>query len=157
MSQEEKKKIHKKITIISLTMLVVVLAVMFIGIFSGRMSVLVFQLIAAAYLICYWALTDLVEPKMTKVLTTKEPEQLTAYKKYVATDLIGYLGLFLFVFTVGVEGASSYGLFGVVVYALTMSAKRKYRQIFVNPVSKKSQPQAEKTEEKTALEEKSEE
>ncbi len=157
MSQEEKKKIHKKITIISITMLVVVLAVMFIGIFSGKMSVLVFQLIAAVYLIGYWALTDIVEPRMTKILTTKEPEQLTAYKKYVASDLIGYLGLLLFIFTVGVEGASSYGLFGVVVYALTMSAKRKFRQIFVNPVPKKPQMQTAKAEEVVSQEEKPEE
>ena len=116
MDKEERKKIHKKISIITLLALIVVIAVMIGGTLMGWLKIWAFQLIACLYLVGYWAATDILEPKLTKLLEGVTEDQKKAYKKY--------------------------GMIGLVVYAYTLSAKKKFRLEFQHPekIHKKQAP-----------------
>ena len=91
MDKEERKKIHKKISIITLLALIVVIAVMIGGTLMGWLKIWAFQLIACLYLVGYWAATDILEPKLTKLLEGVTEDQKKAYKKYAAMDFAGYM------------------------------------------------------------------
>ena len=80
MDKEERKKIHKKISIITLLALIVVIAVMIGGTLMGWLKIWAFQLIACLYLVGYWAATDILEPKLTKLLEGVTEDQKKAYK-----------------------------------------------------------------------------
>ena len=54
------------------------------GTFMGWLSIRAFQLIACLYLVGYWAVTDVLEPKLTKLLEGVTEDQKTSYKKYAA-------------------------------------------------------------------------
>lgn len=96
MDKEERKKIHKKISIITLLALLVVIAVMIGGTLMGWLKIWAFQLIACLYLVGYWAATDILEPKLTKLLEGVTEDQKKAYKKYAAMDFAGYMGILVF-------------------------------------------------------------
>lgn len=81
MDKEERKKIHKKISIITLLALIVVIAVMIGGTLMGWLKIWAFQLIACLYLVGYWAATDILEPKLTKLLEGVTEDQKKAYKE----------------------------------------------------------------------------
>ena len=80
MDKEERKKIHKKISIITLLALIVVIAVMIGGTLMGWLKIWAFQLIACLYLVGYWAATDILEPKLTKLLEGVTEDQKKAYR-----------------------------------------------------------------------------
>ena len=133
MDKEERKKIHKKISIITLLALIVVIAVMIGGTLMGWLKIWAFQLIACLYL---------VEPKLTKLLEGVTEDQKKAYKKYAAMDFAGYMGILVFVIFAGRGGTSNVGMIGLVVYAYTLSAKKKFRLEFQHPekIHKKQAP-----------------
>lgn len=90
----------------------------------------------------YWAATDILEPKLTKLLEGVTEDQKKAYKKYAAMDFAGYMGILIFVIFAGRGGASNVGMIGLVVYAYTLSAKKKFRLEFQHPekIHKKQAP-----------------
>ena len=133
MDKETQKKIRRRITIGTLVALAVIIAIMIIGLITKTLSVFAFQVIVVVFLLAYWVVTDILEPRLTRELEEATPAQKTAYWKYMGVDLLGYLGLIYFMSTMGEQGSSSMGIMGVVVYALCMSAKRRYREEFLNP------------------------
>ena len=142
MDKEERKKIHKKISLLTLLALVVVIVIMIGGTFMGWLSIRAFQLIACLYLVGYWAVTDVLEPKLTKLLEGVTEDQKTSYKKYAAMDFAGYMGILVFIIFAGQGGASNVGMIGLVVYAYTLTAKKKFRMEFQHPekIRKKQAP-----------------
>ena len=135
-------KRFKKISIITLLAQIVVIAVMIGGTLMGWLKIWAFQLIACLYLVGYWAATDILEPKLTKLLEGVTEDQKKAYKKYAAMDFAGYMGILVFVIFAGRGGASNVGMIGLVVYAYTLSAKKKFRLEFQHPekIHKKQAP-----------------
>lgn len=142
MDKEEQKRIHKKISLFTLLALVIVIVVMIGGTFMGWLSIIAFRVIACLYLAGYWAATDILEPKLTKLLEGVTEDQKKAYQKYAAMDLAGYIGILVFIVSAGAGGASSIGMIGLVVYAYTLSAKKKYQMQFKHPekIQKKQAP-----------------
>ena len=118
------------------------IAVMIGGTLMGWLKIWAFQLIACLYLVGYWAATDILEPKLTKLLEGVTEDQKKAYKKYAAMDFAGYMGILVFVIFAGRGGASNVGMIGLVVYAYTLSAKKKFRLEFQHPekIHKKQAP-----------------
>ena len=113
MDKEERKRIHKKISLLTLLALVIVVVIMIGGTFMGWLSIRAFQLIACLYLVGYWAVTDVLEPKLTKLLEGVTEDQKTSYKKYAAMDFAGYMGILVFVIFAGQGGASNVGMWPV--------------------------------------------
>lgn len=140
MDQEQQKKIRKKITRGTTLGLVGVLAVLVAGIFTGKLSVLAFQIIARLYLLCYWAATDILEPKLTKELEDMNPAKKNYYLKYIGIDLVGYVGIMFFIIMSGLGISSNIGMFGIFAYALSLGTKRKFKLEYRRAVNGETAP-----------------
>lgn len=139
MDIEEKKKIRRKITIASIVTLILVIVLAFFGFMHGIVSVVGFQVIACLYLLAYWAATDILEPKLTKAFEGITEDQKKSYKKYAGVDLGGYVGMMLFIVTAGRGNASNIGMFGILVYVLSLNTKKRFRMEFLHPEKVKKQ------------------
>ena len=73
---------------------------------------------------------DFGEPKLLGQFEGITQEQKEAHLKYVLLDLVGYVWIAVFIFSIGTSG-TLYGLAGAVVYIFTMTTKRKFREKFL--------------------------
>lgn len=128
MDKEERRKIRKKVTMASIGLLLAVLAFLTYMIFVKQVSTVVFYGVIVVFLLAYWVLLDIVEPKLLREFDGKTDEQKSAYYKYAGADLLGYAGIAYFIFNIG-NGSS--GFIGAVVYILCLSMKRKFREQFL--------------------------
>lgn len=140
MDKEQQRKIRKRISMGTMLGLVLVLAILVAGIFTGKLSVLAFQIIACLYLLCYWAATDILEPKLTKELEDMNPAKKTYYLKYIGMDLFGYVGIMFFIIASGIGKSSNIGMFGIFAYALSLATKRKFKLEYRRAVNGESAP-----------------
>ena len=129
-SAEKKRKIRNGITVISLLLLVVVAVVLFLSVRKGTMHQGVFMGVLIGFLVLYWVLLDVVEPKLLHELDNLTPEKRLAYIKYAGLDALGFAGLAVFVFNIGEN--SSMGMVGAVAYVLTINLKKKAKDEFYN-------------------------
>lgn len=128
MQKEERRKIRKKITIASIVLLLAMVAfLIFVG-FSKQVPQIVFYGAIAIFLVIYWVLLDVVEPRLLHELDGISEDRKRAYYKYAGTDLVGYAGIAFFIFNIG--NAGSVGLVGAVIYVLSISLKKKFRDEF---------------------------
>ena len=65
MNPEEKKKVRKKITAASIVLLVLVVGYLVYTIASGNSNETVFNIVVGVFLVLYWLLLDVAEPKLT--------------------------------------------------------------------------------------------
>ena len=77
----------------------------------------------------------------------RTPEQMDAYKKMAALELIGFAGLYIFAAEAGKSASgSSVGnasLLGAVIFLLTSMTKRKYRDEYLGIAPEKDKNDAE--------------
>lgn len=128
MDKQEKRKIRKKITIASFSLLAAALLFLVFIALAKPATNMIFYVGISLFLIVYWLLLDVIEPRMLHEFDGITSEQMSAYYKYAGADLIGYAGIAYFVFSIGGTGNS--GLFGAVIYILCVSIKRKFKEQF---------------------------
>lgn len=141
MDEQKRKKIRNGISVISIFLVVLVGVFLYIFIKNPNMNPLYFYLVIGGFLLLYWILLDFGEPKLLGQFENMTRERKEAHTKYVLLDLAGYVGIAIFIFSIGTSG-SLYGLAGAVVYIFTMSTKRKFREKFLEedgPVEKEDQ------------------
>lgn len=130
MDKEEKKRIRRKINLLLILALVIVVVILVLGFLTGFLSIGAFLAIIALYLLGYWAVTNFVEPKLTRELEGITDAQKSARRKYVILDLAGYIGLLLFLVSMNLQGLESAGTMGLITYALGLSFKNNFRREF---------------------------
>ena len=131
MDEQKKKKIRNGISLISILLVALVAVFLFIFIKNPNMNPMLFYLVISGFLLIYWILLDFGEPKLLGQFDGITRKQKEAHIKYVLLDLAGYVGIAVFIFSIGTSG-SLYGLAGAVVYIFTMTTKRKFRGIFLD-------------------------
>lgn len=130
MDREEKRKIRNAISIISIVLVALVGIFLFVSIKNPDMNPIYFYLVVGGFQAVYWVLLDFIEPKLLHQLEGISPEQKDAYVKYVLLDLAGYVGVAVFLFSIG-GSSNGVGLAGAIVYIFTMTTKKKFRERFL--------------------------
>lgn len=130
MDEQRKKKIRNGISLISILLVVLVGVFLYIFIKNPNMNPMLFYVVIGGFLLIYWILLDFGEPKLLGQFEGITQEQKEAHLKYVLLDLAGYVGIAVFIFSIGTSG-TLYGLAGAVVYIFTMTTKRKFREKFL--------------------------
>ena len=125
MEKDERRKIRKIITIASIVLLLAMVAFLIYVGFSKQVPQIVFYGAIAVFLVIYWVLLDVIEPRLLHDLDGISEDRKKAYYKYAGTDLVGYAGIAFFIFNIG--NAGSVGLVGAVIYVLSISLKKKFR------------------------------
>lgn len=133
MNPEEKKKVRKKITAASIVLLVLVVGYLVYTIASGNSNETVFNIVVGVFLVLYWLLLDVAEPKLTGDLEGLDGTRMRAFYRSVLLGFAGYAGLLYFLMGIG---SSSTGLLGVIVYVLTISAKRRAKEEYLGIADK---------------------
>lgn len=128
MDEMQRRKIRMRISTASLVVLLVAAVCLIGGLLAGFLPPVAFRVGIGILLFLYWFVNDILEAKLTRILEDATLEQRKSYTKYVLFDAVGYIGLAYFAFSIGEN--SSAGLVGVVIYALTMSMKRKMQEEF---------------------------
>ena len=136
MDAKKVKKIRNITTAVSVVLLVGVAVTLYFAVKMG-LDKMVFNGIIIAFLLVFWVMMDIVEPRLLRQLEGISQERKMAYYKYLALGLVEYGGLAYFVLTLGTDGNS--GLLGAVVYAVGLSTKRRFRDEYMGTAPKKDE------------------
>ena len=140
---EEEYRIDMKIRISTIVMAVCILAYLIFCAMKKIEIGPVYYVIVIAFIALYWGVSDLLGLKLKHGFAGRSERQKSAYRKMAALDLIGDIGLG--VFLIGLD--SNYSLLGAVVYMVGIMSGRKYRAEYEKEDSEEEQ---EKEEQKTA-------
>lgn len=122
MDEKKRKRTSNMIRIGSMVAVVAAMAAMIWGGYTGRISGNTYKIGLCAALFVFWLLNDVVEPVVTKAFADRTPEQISAYRTYALLNLVGYAGLGYF----AMDMSGSTGLYGAMVFAITMMYKRRF-------------------------------
>lgn len=137
MDERKRRKIRNGITAMSLVLLAGVAVFLFLSAKQQSVNQGAFMGIIIGFLVVYWILLDIVEPRLLHELDDITPERKSAYYKYIFMDAVGYAGLAFFVLSLGEKG--SMGILGAVVYVMAVSMKRKAKDEFLGYVPESEQ------------------
>lgn len=129
MDERKRRKIRNGITAVSLLLLAGVAVFLFLSAKQQSVNQGAFTGIIIGFLVVYWILMDIVEPRLLHELDGITPERKNAYYKYIFMDAVGYAGLAFFVLSLGEKG--SMGILGAVVYVMAVSMKRKAKDEYL--------------------------
>ena len=122
MDEQKKRKLEKQIFYISLVPILCAFGYILYTAFVKKTIGTDYYVVLFFCLGVYWVLTDVVTVVVTKAFENRTPEQIKAYKIYSILNLAGLAGLGYFTFSI----SSNSGIYGAMVYVLTLMWKRKY-------------------------------
>lgn len=136
MDANKVKKIKNLTTVVSAVLLVGVAVTLYFSVKMG-LNKMVFNGVIIAFLVVFWIMMDIVEPRLLRQLDGISQERKIAYYKYLGLGLVEYGGLAYFVLTLGSDGNS--GLLGAVIYAVGLRTKRKFREEYMGTAPKQDE------------------
>lgn len=143
MDEQKKRKLEKQIFYISLVPILCALGYILYTAFVKKTIGTDYYVMLFFCLGVYWVLTDVVTVVVTKAFENRTPEQIKAYKIYSILNLAGLAGLGYFAFSV----SSNSGIYGAMVYVLTLMWKRKYLDQYKGITKEEPEtPESEETE-----------
>lgn len=130
MDENQKKKIHKRITLASIGLLAAAVAFMGVCVLLNWVNNSVYNLTLIVFLMVYCYLTDYLEPKLCGAFVQLTPKQRAEFNRFAALDIFGYVGLA--VFFIGLTGGYSGAVMGLIIFAFTIKPKnaalRRFRE-----------------------------
>lgn len=126
MSENEKEKIRKKYTALAMGLLAVIAVYMIFSIVVLKKITIVYNVMIIVGLTAFWAIMDIVIPLKTQALEGKTEAQLAGYKKYVAADFLGYVGLMYF----ALAAQRNTGIYGAIIYLISRMLRNRFQEEF---------------------------
>jgi hypothetical protein len=123
MTEEQRRKIEKRITILSLAIIGILIVIMILLGVAHLADTIWFPVLTAVFLLLYWLVSDVASVRWLPLFEGKTEEQKRAYCLYAVTDLISLGGLVYFI----IDTQSSTG---VIIYVVCTFLKRKFRTDF---------------------------
>ncbi len=134
MDEQTKRKIDRNFFRLSLLPLAGAVAYMFYSAFAKKELSTDYYIVLGVGLALHWLLSDVLSVVFAKGFEGKTEEQKKAYAIYSLLNLAGFGGLGYFACSVG----SNNGIFGALVYVMTLSIKRKYLDEYKGIVKKET-------------------
>lgn len=123
MKQEEKKKIEKRILIISLGVLGLTGIFLAICLMTHQILSWIFPVGLSLLMLLYWAAANLLPVFWAKVFEGKSEAQKQSYCIYALIDFVGLAGLVYFVVDLD-------STIGAMVYAASIFLKKRFKEKF---------------------------
>lgn len=130
MTREQKRKIEKRVLILSLAFLVLAAGFLAAAGILGFVETLWYPVGLSVILCSYWLVTDVLPMKWLHSFRGKTAAQKRAYYIYAGLDLAGFAGLIWFL--VDMESTT-----GLAIYIASMLLKRKFKDEFEGVTVKK--------------------
>ena len=138
MSEQQKRKMQKKVLYISIGILGLAVVFLIICGIRGMIDTLVLPVGMSILIFAYWFVSDVLSVLWVKEFEGKTERQKHSYYLFAAMDLIALGGLVYFLIDMD-------SMAGVLVYVLFNMTKKKYRDEFLGIM-----PEQNKTEEAAA-------
>lgn len=122
MDEQKRKKIDRNTFRISLVPLALGVVYMLYTAFVRREMGMDYYVVLILCLGLHWLLSDVLAIVFSKGFEGKTEAQKNAYKMYAALNFAGFAGLGYFACSVG----NNTGIWGALVYVMTLGQKRKY-------------------------------
>lgn len=151
MDAQQKRKLDKMIFRFSLLPLAVGLVYMFYSALKRKELGIDYYVVLILCLGLHWLVSDVISMICIKGFEGKTEAQKKAYRIYALLNLAGFAGLGYFAVSVG----NNTGIWGALVYIMTLNMKRKYLDEYRGIVKKEKTAQ-EKQEDSEAVTEESE-
>ncbi|MBO7710375.1 MAG: hypothetical protein J6S83_07900 [Lachnospiraceae bacterium] len=126
MSENERYKIRKRYSTLSLVLLGVILAYILISAFVFKKITILYNVVIIVGLGLFWVIMDIITPIKAHDFDGKTPEQMAAYKKFAAADLLSYAGLMYFALAM----TSNTGIYGAIIYLIGRVMKNRFKEEF---------------------------
>ena len=124
MSEFEKEKIRKKYTALAMSLLGLIAIFMIFSIVVLKRITAAYNVVVIIGLTAFWAIMDIVIPIKTQAFEGKTDAQISAYKKYAAADLLGYVGLMYF----ALAAQRNTGIYGAIVYLFSRILRNRFQE-----------------------------
>ena len=126
MSETERNTIRKRYTTAALVLLALIAVYIVVSALVFKRVTIVYNVVIIAGLSAFWAIVDILAPWKAGDFEEKTPEQMSAYKKYAAADLLGYAGLMYFALAM----TSNTSIYGALVYVVSRMLKNRFKDEF---------------------------
>lgn len=139
MTEEQKKKIDRKLIAIYIGIMVLLVAFMILVGVKGMVNTLVYPIGISIFLAAYWVVSNVLSVIWGKSFEGKTADQKKSYYVCAALDAIGMAGLVHFL--VNMTSTT-----GAIIYVACTVLKRKFRQEFNGTEDKKDDPEEDSRE-----------
>lgn len=139
MTEEQKKKIDRKLIAIYIGIMVLLVAFMIVVGVKGMVNTLVYPIGISIFLVAYWVVSNVLSVVWGKSFEGKTADQKKSYYVCAALDAIGMAGLVHFL--VNMTSTT-----GAIIYVACTVLKRKFRQEFNGTEDKKDDPEEDSRE-----------
>jgi len=126
MDEKEKNRIRKIYTNLALVLLGLIAVYIVVSALVIRKVTIMYNVVIIVGLTVFWAIMDIVVPVKAQDFEGRTKEQMDAYKKYAAVDLLGYAGLMYFALAM----QSNTSIYGALVYVVARMLKNRFRDEF---------------------------
>ena len=126
--EEQRRRTRTILRVAEAVILLIVVAYMLYSILVLKKPGPAYPFLITAGILLAWLIENVILPLKTGSFEGKTPAQMTAYRKYAALGLVGYLGLAYF----ALAASSSTGFYGAIVYVITTVTKRRFQDEFTN-------------------------
>lgn len=145
--EEQKKTVKRIVRAAEALILVVVLGYMAYSAFVLKKPGTLYPYVIGGGILAIWLIDSVIYPIKSHEFEGKTPQQISAYRKYAALGLLGYLGLIYF----AISPSSSNGFYGAIVYVIAIMFKRRFMEEYTgtadeeagDDVSGEEQPEGE--------------
>ena len=139
MTEEQKKRIDRKLIAIYIGIMVLLVAFMIVVGVKGMVNTLVYPIGISIFLAAYWVVSNVLSVVWGKSFEGKTADQKKSYYVCAALDAIGMAGLVHFL--VNMTSTT-----GAIIYVACTVLKRKFRQEFNGTEDKKDDPEEDSRE-----------
>ncbi len=144
MTDEQKRKIEKRVTYLSLGILVLLIAALILIGVAGAADTPLFPVVIAVFLAAYWIVSDILSVLWLHSFEGKTDDQKKSYYIYAGLDLIGLGGLVYFL--VDMKSTT-----GAIIYVCCLFLKRRFRDEFNGAKPDADREETDQEENETAL------
>jgi hypothetical protein len=126
MTDEQKKKIERRILILSIVDIAVLAVLLVLIGVAGLVETWIFPTVVSVFLALFWVTSDVLPIKWLNGFEGKTDDQRKSYYVYAVMDLIGFGGLVYFIVDMN-------SMTGAIVYVCMMVLKKKFREDYNGP------------------------
>ena len=142
-----RNKIRRACVLAGVGVLILALIYLVYTALAVKKFTVMYNVVLIGALLAFWVLTDIMAPVKAHDFDDRTPEQMGAYKKMAALELIGFAGLYIFAAGAGKSASgNSVGnarVLGAVIFLLTSMTKRKYRDEYLGIAPEKDKNDAD--------------
>ncbi len=138
MTEEQRKKIKKRLTLLTIGVVALLAVVLVVLVVTKKMNTVWFPVGVGVALALYWIVSDILPVLWLRLFEEKTEEQKRSYYIYALIDAVGLGGLLYFIMSLS-------SMTGALVYVVSVFMKKRFHDEYlgVSPAEADAEPEVE--------------